>query len=235
MTRLAPSLRALTGSLLAVALVTGCVPQLESGTGSATGSRPAAGVEAVDTRYARDATLRVRNVSCGGVGLGSGFAVSDRILVTNKHVVDGAYYLELSTWDGRDVEVAVQGVGYANDLAVVVTAEPLPQAVRLAARPRPGATVHAVGYPGGQEWTISSGQVVDIVPGDLFEEDGDVVRFTADIIPGNSGGPLFDDFGNVVAVVFAIERVTGYGLAIPIDVLSRLIETSGFVQPPIGC
>src|ERR671914_752028 len=52
-------------------------------------------------RKARTLTVRIRNVSCEGVGTGSGFALSDHVLVTNRHVLAGAETLEVSTWDGK--------------------------------------------------------------------------------------------------------------------------------------
>jgi S1-C subfamily serine protease len=78
--------------------------------------------------------MRVRNRGCDSVATGSGFAVGPRRLVTNRHVVEGAEELQLDTWDGRSVSVAV-----LHDLALIQTLEPMPRVARLAAQdPEPG-------------------------------------------------------------------------------------------------
>ena len=55
-------------------------------------------------RAVREATVRVRNRTCFGVGTGSGFMVTEDVLVTNRHVVDGADEQHESTWDGRSLD-----------------------------------------------------------------------------------------------------------------------------------
>ena len=108
--------------------------------------------------------MRVRNRSCDGVATGSGFAVGPRRLVTNRHVVEGAEELQLDTWDGRSVSVAVHRVAYLHDLALIATLEPLPRVALLAADdPEPGARVTAVGFPLGGPLTQTRGKVVDRV------------------------------------------------------------------------
>src|SRR6188768_1738648 len=46
-------------------------------------------------------SVRVRNVGCGFLATGSGFALDEHTLVTNRHVVENAKYIEISTYDGR--------------------------------------------------------------------------------------------------------------------------------------
>ena len=47
--------------------------------------------------------VRIRNVGCGSVSTGSGFAIDAQTLITNRHVVDQSAELQLSTYDGRDI------------------------------------------------------------------------------------------------------------------------------------
>jgi S1-C subfamily serine protease len=132
-----------------------------------------------------EVTMRVRNRSCDGVATGSGFAVGPRRLVTNRHVVEGAEELQLDTWDGRSVSVAVHRVAYLHDLALIETLEPLPRVARLAADdPGPGARVTAVGFPLAQ----TRGKVIDRVAG-VLSESGKVLRVSTAVTHGNSGGP----------------------------------------------
>lgn len=188
-------------------------------------------------RQMHEATLRVRNRTCFGTGSGSGFALTDRVLVTNRHVVAGADVVQLSTWDGHSVDVVVNGVAATDDLALVLTETPMTATLELAdgAPPGPGTRVAAVGYPNGEAIELAWGEVVDTVPGVVFGGTHRVLRVTAKVIPGNSGGPLLDEDGRVVGVVFAIEKATGYGLAITIGALTSMIETAGIYANPSPC
>jgi S1-C subfamily serine protease len=175
-------------------------------------------------QQAREVTVRVRNRGCSFLATGSGFAVSAHRLVTNRHVVEGAEQLQLDSWDGRSISVAVHRVAYLHDLALIETVEALPRVARLAGGdPEPGAEVSAVGFPLGGPLAQTRGSVVDLVPGAHLGETGRVLRITAAVRHGNSGGPLLDDAGRVVGVVYASETRTGYGLAIPVSSLRTLL------------
>jgi S1-C subfamily serine protease len=61
------------------------------------------------------------------------------------------------------------------------------------------------------------------------------MRLTARVVLGNSGGPVLDARGKVAGVVYALELATGFGLAIPVDTMRRLIRRGGFEDvPPCG-
>jgi S1-C subfamily serine protease len=178
-------------------------------------------------RRAREVTLRVRNSNCTGLGLGSGVSLGDGTVVTNHHVVDGADSLELTTWDGHDVTATVASATYVNDVAIIRTdASELPAPHRRTDRLDPGDRVHVVGYPEGGELKITDGAVVDYVPGDAYGEAGSVLRATAVVKHGNSGGPVLDERGRLVGIVFAIEVATDHALIIPTEDLDALPESS---------
>src|ERR671914_1293760 len=179
-------------------------------------------------RKARTLTVRIRNVSCEGVGTGSGFALSDHVLVTNRHVLAGADTLEVSTWDGKTLSVGTARVGVLGDLGVAVVGGKLPRAGAYGPAPANRAPVTVVGYPRGGPLTLSQGTVIDRVDGGKFDVEGAVLRLTATVVPGNSGGPVLDSEGRVVAIVYAIETATGFGLAIPVDTMRRLVDAGGY-------
>jgi serine protease DegQ len=187
-------------------------------------------------QQAREVTVRVRNRGCSFLATGSGFAVTAHRLVTNRHVVEGADQLQLDSWDGRSISVAVHRVAYLHDLALIETVEALPRVARLAGGdPAPGAEVSAVGFPLGGPLAQTRGTVVDLVPGAHLGETGKVLRFTAAVHHGNSGGPLLDGAGRVVGVVYASENRTGYGLAIPVSSLRTLLGGRDRLARPEGC
>ena len=162
MTRRVAGLLVAAGVALALP---GCVaPPPEAGPpASLPSGRPELAAESARQRAA-EVTMRVRNRSCDGVATGSGFAVGPRRLVTNRHVVEGAEELQLDTWDGRSVSVAVHRVAYLHDLALIETLEPLPRVALLAADdPEPRARVTAVGFPLGGPLLDHAGQVVGVI------------------------------------------------------------------------
>lgn len=185
-------------------------------------------------RHARRLTVRVRNIGCEGLATGSGWALSRTLLVTNRHVLAGADSLELDTWDGHDLRVATASVGRLGDLGIVHVSGRLPEVGVLGGAVSSGERVTAVGYPLGGELRLTAGVVVDLVDGSKFGIPGRVIRLTAPVRPGNSGGPLLDGSSRIVGVVFAKETATGLTLAIPIATLQKLVRT-GDLAPVPGC
>jgi S1-C subfamily serine protease len=183
-------------------------------------------------RRAEEMTVRIRNISCDGVALGSGFAITPHVLVTNRHVLAGATDLQVDTWDGHDDSVSTAKVGVLGDLGIATTAEGLPHVARFGRRASSGDVVTVVGYPLGGPLEFAKGVVVDRVDGRPFGINGAVLRITARVEHGNSGGPVLDSRGRVVAVVFGIETATGLGLAIPNDTLVALARAGGFEEVP---
>lgn len=183
-------------------------------------------------RRATQITVRVRNLTCEGVARGSGFAIDKRTLVTNRHVVAGADRLEVNTADGRTLDVSTAQVGVLGDVAFVTVDGTLPVNANLDGRAPEGADVAAVGYPLGGPFTITRGVVIDRIAGFDFNVPGDILRISAEVQPGNSGGPLLDRRGRVAGVVYAIEIATGLGLAIPMDTVDALIDDGGLEAVP---
>lgn len=233
MTRRAASLLVAVGVVLALP---GCVapPPEAVPPASLPDGKPRLTAESARQRAA-EVTVRVRNRACDGLATGSGFAVAAHRLVTNRHVVEGAEELQLDTWDGRSISVAVHRVAYLHDLALIETLESLPRVARLAADdPEPGARVTAVGFPRGGPLAQTRGKVIGLVAGALGER-GRVLRVSAAVTHGNSGGPLLDHAGRVVGVVYAGETRTGYGLAIPVSTLRHLLGDQGLLGFPEPC
>jgi S1-C subfamily serine protease len=185
-------------------------------------------------RRARQLTVRVRNIGCDGVAVGSGFPIAKDVLVTNRHVLAGASNLEVSTWDGHSLRVSSAAVGVLGDLGIAVVDGQFPTIGHFG-QPGPGDAITVVGYPEAQALTLSQGIVVDLIDGMDLGIPGNVMRLTARVEHGNSGGPVLGQNGKIVGVVYAFERSTGFGLAIPTDTLVELARTGGFQDvPPCG-
>jgi S1-C subfamily serine protease len=186
-------------------------------------------------RRAREMTVRIRTTGCGELATGSGFAVGDGLIVTNRHVVEGAREVSLNTWDGGSFDARVLGADYGDDLALIRVDAALPTSAMLAPDdPEPDTAVMAVGFPLGGQQTVARGAVVDYAR--LRRADGpQILRLSAEIWPGNSGGPLLDDSGRVVGVVFAIERATDLGLAVPVSQLRQMLDAGAPATVPAAC
>lgn len=141
---------------------------------------------------------------------GSGFLVEGPgLAITNYHVLAGAHRVEVTCGDGRSFDVTgIESWDPVRDVCVFRVGRvwenmpvnpPLdlePLALRLDAPARVGERIVALGSPKGFANSLSDGLVSA-----LRTEDGkDYVQFTAPISHGSSGGPLFDDRGQVVGM-----------------------------------
>jgi S1-C subfamily serine protease len=109
------------------------------------------------------------------------------------------------------------------DLAIVHIAERFPALQVAVARPQLGEMVMAVGSPLGLGGSVSLG----VVSGFRSLEGADYIQFSAAISPGNSGGPVLDGRGLVVAVSAAKFRGTGVealSLAIPVQSVCTMVR-----------
>jgi S1-C subfamily serine protease len=188
-------------------------------------------------RRAQQITVRIRALGCDQLGLGSGFVLPGNVVVTNRHVVAAPKEVSVNTWDGTSLRAEVSGTAIDSDLAILQLADDvdLPVAELRTDPVEPGEPVIVVGYPGGGPATVSTGEVVSLIDGEMLGEPADVIRVDAEISQGNSGGPLLDDEGKVVGVVFAVDVGSGDGLVVPIDTLLDRLDDRELAAPTTDC
>ena len=182
---------------------------------------------------ARQSTLKVTGVNRCGRGIeGTGFLYASGRLMTNAHVVAGVTDPEVEV-DGRRVPAHV--VHYDPDLDVAVLsvrdARETPT-LAFTDRVESGQSVAVLGYPQDGPYDVRAGRVrslpqlrsPDIYGGGTVIRD--VLSLRAVVRPGNSGGPVVDEQGDVVGVVFAAsvtDEETGYALtATQVEEAARL-------------
>lgn len=165
--------------------------------------------------------VRVDVNLCDGWAKGSGFVLRPGHIITNAHVVEGGTDATFDKPGGSSGSATGWSANTTEDLADVTTSDPTPPPLTLAtADPVPGDQVRVVGYPLGGPLTVTSGRVIEFVDGEQYGQPGPVIRISAAIRPGNSGGPLIDSHGRVLGVVFAVQIADGVALAIPASRLS---------------
>jgi serine protease Do len=161
--------------------------------------------------------------------LGSGFIVSPNgVILTNAHVVHGANQVTVTLADHREYKAKVLGQDAATDVAVLkIDAKNLPTVHMTASSTvQVGDYVLAIGSPYGFEETATAGIVS--AKGRSLRPDEPVPFIQTDVAvnPGNSGGPLFDGYGNVVGINSQIYSSTGgfqgVSFAIPIEVAAHV-------------
>ena len=177
-------------------------------------------------------------IRVGSSGTGSGIVIDrDGHILTNRHVIEDATSIVVELRDGTTATAEVMGADAGNDLAVIradLPAESLAPAVfGDSSAVRVGEPVFAIGNPFGLGFTVTSG----IISGLGRESDGEpgghrirgVLQTDAAVNPGNSGGPLFNDRGEVIGINTALENpygqrvFVGVGYAVPSNTALRFI------------
>ena len=168
------------------------------------------------------------------VGQGSGFIVGGNgIIVTAFHIAKGADDIQVSFNNGKLYNVK-EIVDYDPRLDVCllkIDTEDLPPVLFGDDNSlEPGDKVFSIGAPQGFEYSISDGLFASkrITPNQVC------LQFTAPISPGNSGGPLFDAYGNVIGMIIKTQ-IEGQNInfALSANQLKKFIDTSRSIPIPI--
>lgn len=161
-------------------------------------------------------------------GQGSGFIISpDGYLLTNAHVVRAAQKVTVTLTDGRTFEGEVKGADEFLDLAVIKinpNGKQLPVApMGASADLEVGDWVIAVGNPVGLDNTVTLGIVSSLNRSSsevgIPEKRLNLIQTSASLNPGSSGGPICNQWGEVVGISTAVRaNAEAIGFAIPIDI-----------------
>ena len=178
--------------------------------------------QAVD--IAKLSTVKIEGLGCGGIVDGSGFVVGADLVATNAHVIAGVRKPYVKDSTGQHSAVAIW-FDPNLDFALVRTQNLAGPPLLVSKVIVPNGTQGAVlGYPGGGALSAGGAKVLDnfIARGRDIYGNGvtnrDVYSLAADVIPGNSGGPVITADGQVIGVIFAQStsyQSVGYALTAP--------------------
>jgi S1-C subfamily serine protease len=169
-------------------------------------------------------------------GAGSGFLIDTAgHILTNYHVVEGAQTIEVTLGDQSRYTAKYIGADTRNDIALIkidprgrnLTPLPLGDSRNLLV----GQRVLAIGNPFGFQSTLTTGVISSLgrtvqTGANTFIDEA--IQTDAAINRGNSGGPLLNSHGEVIAINSAIVSPSGtsagIGFAIPINTARRVAE-----------
>lgn len=172
-------------------------------------------------------------------GYGSAFFISkDGYLLTNHHVVEDASKVTITLNDRREIDATVVGSDERTDVALLkVSGSNFPELrTGNVETLRVGEPVLAIGSPFGFDYSASAGIVSAKMRNMMGETAVPFIQTDVALNPGNSGGPLFNQRGEVVGVNSRIFSGTGgymgLSFSIPIDVamdVADQLKTNGKV------
>ncbi len=184
---------------------------------------------------------------------GSGFILTDDgYVLTNYHVIEDASSITVTMYDGSSYDAALVGYDESNDIAVLkIEAEGLtPVVLGDSDHLNVGDSVVAIGNPLGElTFSLTSG-AVSALDREITLSNGvtmDLIQTDCAINSGNSGGALFNLYGEVIGITNAKYSGSGssseasidnIGFAIPINhvrgIVQSIIENGYIAKPYIG-
>ena len=177
--------------------------------------------------------IKCRDSSGSGVCIGDGTTI-----LTSLHVVDPNAQIDVFPFtikDGKSqrgdpIHAAVIASNAAQDLAVLRLSAPFDGLTPLpvaAANPVAGQKIFAVGNPGLANQTLDLTITDGIISAaDRVIEGQTYLQHTAGVNPGNSGGPLLNEKGEVVGVVCLTAKLKSVSFATPISLVRDLFKKS---------
>lgn len=182
---------------------------------------------------------------------GSGFIISaDGYILTNYHVIEGSNSITVTLYDGTSYDAEIIGFDQSNDVAVIkVDAQELiPVVLGDSAKLNVGDDVIAIGNPLGELTFSLTRGIVSALDRKITLSSGvtmELIQTDCAINSGNSGGALFNMYGEVVGITNAKysssssgASIDNIGFAIPMNEVRGIVEsiiTNGYiVKPYIG-
>lgn len=140
-------------------------------------------------------------------------------ILTAKHCTDGADAIEVRTFDGKTYDALVLAQSNLHDIAMIHIDRSHTPYFKFARTAIRGQFIRALGSPLGITNVLSEGIIAKI--------EGDVLLVDCSVLPGNSGGPLFDKDENLVGVVVA-GYIVGFGVT-HLNVVQSMDSVKPFV------
>jgi S1-C subfamily serine protease len=184
--------------------------------------------------------VRITGVACGLGVEGSGWIAAPGLVVTNAHVVAGIRNPTVDRHRGTPHTGVVVHFDAKNDVALVRVKGLRGAALALGA-PVIGQPAALLGYPENGALTstpVRVGKTLKIVGRDAygrFPISRTVTTLRGAIRSGNSGGPIVDAKGNVVATAFARRTGANGGYGVPAAVVQQAVDRARTMRVASSC
>jgi S1-C subfamily serine protease len=184
---------------------------------------------------ARRSVVKVLGTACGIGVEGSGWVAADGIVVTNAHVVAGQDDTRVLV-EGAEPGLAATAVSFdpRNDLALLRVDGLNAPTLDIARDPQAGTSAAILGFPLNGPYDVRPGrlgQTRDVVTQDAYGNGPvrrRIVSLRGIVRSGNSGGPMVDGNGRVVATIFAATTSGPRGgYAVPNDLVRAALSRAG--------
>jgi S1-C subfamily serine protease len=185
-----------------------------------------------DVRLAARGVVKIQGTACGLGIEGSGWVARDGLVVTNAHVVAGQEDTTVQL-GGAGPSLAADAVVFdpRDDIAILRVEGLSGRVLPLVADPRSGASGAILGFPQNGPYDVRAGRLGStraVITQDAYGRgpvQRSIVTLRGTVRPGNSGGPMVDARGRVVATVFAAARSgTPGGYGVPNSVVRRDLD-----------
>lgn len=172
--------------------------------------------------------VEIEVVASKGLAFGSGVVISKESVLTNCHVIDGAYSIIVGLGDEKYKANANLG-DKVLDLCILTVRNLKNPPVQIAnSLPKIGEKVIAIGNPAGLERTISEGIISSYRK---YKDSIDLIQITNPITFGSSGGGLFNESGSLIGITtMAIPR-GNLNFAMPISYMEFLSTVDNSKKP----
>ncbi len=167
----------------------------------------------------------------GATSIGTGVVLSDRVVATNCHVIEGAVRL-LVRFEQRELPAYKGFADPERDVCTLTVSDvnAAPAAMGNSGSLTVGTRVYAIGTPHGLELSLSEG----IVSGFRQDKDkaGRYIQTTTPVSQGSSGGGLYDEHGRLVGLMsFTVEKGQNLNFALPVEWITELLERHANQRP----
>jgi len=195
-------------------------------------------------KLTKNSVVRIDGIaqSCSAAMTGTGFIVANERVITNAHVVAGVEEPVISQPNSTlQIQGKVIYIDRQKDIAILFVPGLMGDELTFIGPVTPNELGFVIGYPNGgvlKTIPVSISSEFESLGADI---DGkgqvkrEVIVFGGEIKPGNSGGPLLNDQGQVLGMVFAADaqnKNTGYALAPQemVEIISKSNELTNSIQ-----
>jgi S1-C subfamily serine protease len=207
------------------------LPELALGGGPLPPPDPSV-TETPGAKAAAASVVKIHGTACGLGTQGSGWVVRRGLVATNTHVIAGERDTHVLAPNGQSLAAQPVYVDEHNDVALLRVPSLGVPAVSVEIGGSFPKKAVILGYPRDSALTATAataGEPRTVLAPDAYQRrvsSREVVPLRGEVEPGESGGPVVDTRGNVIAMVFAGSRTGPNGFAVPVELVMRGVSTN---------